>query len=91
MIKPPLTKKEKEDYIDAQSKSNLCIGDIVKIVRVAKSNEAGWNNVWTPTMDQFIGHTGQISQIDSYGISLEITQGYKFPFFILELVWSQDK
>lgn len=75
-----------KEYIDAHAACGLKVGDTVRVVRKAKSDENGWDNDWIAEMDAFVGLTGVICK-DSKGTGFELDEtGYKFPFFVLEKV-----
>ena len=82
---------EKEAYLVLQEKSGLEIGDTVKVLRKAKDYEWGWDNDWSPKMNDMIGLEYRIESIGSEGILLISSSGYyRFPFFVLEKVASVD-
>jgi hypothetical protein len=81
-------------YIALSKASGIKVGDTVKVLRKAKSNEMGWANWWdsgnggagvAASMDNCVGKTFTVSDIGhgTDGIVLEGT-GYCFPFFVLE-------
>lgn len=59
------------------------VGDLVIVVRKADSYENGWSNVWTSSMDEFVGKIRHIRRIYSTGISVEDID-YLLPPFVLE-------
>ena len=64
-------------------------GDYVKITRKALDYENGWNNVWDPKMDKYVGRTVMVLRTDTLeeGISLSCPDTYySFPYFVLEKV-----
>jgi len=74
------------DYLKAHKASGFEIGDKVKVLRSAKNGEQGWNNIWNPRMDDYVGHTFTVTaDYDSVGFGL--TEGpFTFPWFVLELI-----
>ncbi len=72
------------------------VGDKVKVLRKAENGENGWNNIWVPIMDKYIGKTcvvvdnknengfGLILQDDSLRDDIR----FSFPHFVLEKVSS---
>jgi hypothetical protein len=73
------------DYVPTQYK----VGQKVKVTRVAKSGENGWNNVWNSSMNEAVGKTGTVLNQDQYGVQLNIDgvgANYYYPEFATELV-----
>ena len=59
----------------------------VKVTRAAESHESGWNNLWMPEMDEFVGKVLRVEgPWNRVGIKLNVDNSsyYSFPFFILE-------
>lgn len=77
---------EQEAYITLQEKYGLRIGDTVRVLRRAKSNEMGWVNSWTDEMDTTVGNEYEI--LDILGNIGVLLKGIDccFPFFVLEKV-----
>jgi len=64
------------------------IGDKVKVIRKAESQEGNWETCWTDPMTKIIGKTFIIDNIDStnnYGYRNKVLKCY-FPEFVLEKV-----
>ena len=75
----------REAYLQLQESSGIKVGDFVKVLRKAKTNEMGWDNGWDEDMDQYVGQVFRVQYVGPYGIGLEKTL-YEFPFFVLERV-----
>lgn len=74
-------------YMDAQKACGLKVGDWVKITRKAEDYEAGWNNTWDCTMDEYANQVGQIMDINDEGIEVQFIACWdSFPYFVLEKV-----
>ena len=81
----------KEAYQKMQSESGIGVGDTVKILRGAKTNEMGWNNGWVSKMDKHIGKLGIVIYIDTSGINLDVEgDRWVYPFFVLELLKKKE-
>jgi hypothetical protein len=80
-----------EAYLKMQENCGIEIGDRVKVLRKAESYENGWSVVWAKEMDEYIGEVGEVVNIDSYGILINISdESWYFPFFVLEKVEEED-
>ena len=83
-----------DKYLEAQDKfikiTNLKIGDRVKVLRKANDDELGWDNKWSPSMDEWLCEVGVIRSFEgTTGISVYISKledYWYFPFFVLEKV-----
>ena len=86
-----IKEEHRKFYEKMQEQSNLKVGDKVKITRIAKDYEYGWNNVWeSPGMDKSVGCTSTIKNINKYnGVLLDI-DWYRYPFFVLEKVKEKE-
>ena len=77
----------KEAHRTMQQNCGINIGDIVRVVRKAKSHEMGWTAIWLEDMDKAVGKEGVVGNIynseDILGIAV---LHYNFPFFALEKV-----
>lgn len=65
------------------------VGDTVKVLRIAKSHETGWDNNWPS--DRFVDKTGKVADIRTTGSGVQIggdCDNFLFPFFCLEKVKS---
>lgn len=83
--------KREPSYIELAIKwikdNDLKVGDYVKVTRKAESNEKGWNNIWKVCMDNYIGKTVCVDDIDKTDGTIYLSFGnsfYDFPYFILE-------
>jgi hypothetical protein len=83
---------EKKIYEREQKKADFKVGDKVKILRKAETEEKGWLNTWTKGMDLFVGKEGEVTEIcGKYGIEVKLCPGnieleYEFPYYVLEKV-----
>lgn len=59
-------------------------GDLVRVVHKVPGYYAGWEDVWSSTMDDLIGLEFMIDRI--YGSNISLTCGYNFPFFALQKI-----
>lgn len=77
-------------YINEQRKSGLKVGDKVKLIDDAKSNEKGWNNYWIQGMTKQIGSVGVIeADQKAAGLTVRFPNfdfKYSYPYFVLEKV-----
>ena len=76
----------KEAYQIMSKESGINVGDIVKVVRKAQSEEMGWTGYWQPDMDDTIGNEYTVSDIIDGDYLLD--DDWWFPFFVLEKVKS---
>lgn len=79
---------EKEAYLILQESSGIKKGDIVKVLRSAKSYKMGWMNSWVSIMNYAIGKKFKVDTVRGDGVWL-LGKGY--PFFVLELIKSAPK
>lgn len=79
----------KFDYLEAQAKSGLKVGDTVKVLFKVPSNHRGWGNIWTHRMDVFVGGIYEIEALCGEGGITLSAGGYNFPFYCLEPVTSR--
>jgi hypothetical protein len=80
--------KKLETHQEALERLQLQVGDTVKIIEKAESNERGWNTCWINTMDKNVGQTGIITSISYDGISVKTGNfgSAYYPAYILEVV-----
>ena len=73
-------------YVAAQRDCGIVVGDTVKVLRLAKSYNLGWENSWEPKMTEVVGSSFIVEGIRSSGIQLRVGQdlALDFPFFVLE-------
>lgn len=77
-------------YIDSQKQfiddHSLKVGDKVKVVRAAKTDEMGWNLTWLPTMNKAVGNEFVITELHpSYGIALQSgVQEFWVTWFVID-------
>lgn len=79
----------RDAYLALSNASGIKVGDTVKVLRKAKTNELGWNNSWNSNMNGYVGRTFQVQRLDD-GRGFRLSDGstgtdcYSFPFFVLE-------
>ena len=85
--------KKEENYLEGHQNSGLKVGDRVRIARIAKSFENGWNNIWAEeSMDEWVGKVGTIIEdADKMGFLIQLDHAvdcdiFAFPYFVLEKV-----
>lgn len=71
--------------------STLKVGDRVRITHKVPDNHLGWNAVWDPEMDKYVGKEGVIERIfdeeDNYGFRVNTgSTTWSYPVFCLEFV-----
>jgi hypothetical protein len=74
-------------YVTLQDACSIVEGDRVKILRAAEDEEMGWDMVWAPSMDAWVGNEGTVISInDMDGFKVDIDDGCTcyVPFFVLE-------
>ncbi len=87
--KGDLTYQERQnDWVDEHK---LNMGDMVKVIRAAKSYKDGWDMEWEPWMDSLIGKTSEVKGVDGWdgwcGIVIKSQIGICcVPYFVLEPV-----
>lgn len=90
---PFIIRKKEPTYEERQSEwlkaNNIKIGDHVRVTRIAKDHEDGWNNSWDDhEMNPSVNKVYDIIDVhDRYGIRLNLGfWGYWYPYFVLEKV-----
>jgi hypothetical protein len=78
------------NYIEKHKASGFKVGDNVLVTRAASSKEDGWGCSWVNSMDCYVGCTFKITEDrNSAGFMLG-SNGYFFPYFILQLVGKKE-
>ena len=74
---------DQEWYEYGQEHCGIGVGDKVKVLRRAKTEEMGWEAQWQPEMDGYVGGTFKVFDIlhNRYDLG-----NFWFPFFVLELI-----
>jgi len=79
-----------QQYIRGQQSKNLQRGDKVRIIQKAEGHSNGWRNGWVYPMDDVIGCTGTVLEINGdHGIRVafaDSTHTYAYPYFVLKKV-----
>lgn len=84
-----LREKRSKKYLELQSNSGINVGDKVKVVSKATSDQFGWDNVWASEMNQAMDKSYTVASISDGGIRFtENIAGYDFafPFFVLNVI-----
>jgi len=81
-------------YIEGHKKSGFKVGDTVKIIRKAQSQEDGWGSIWNNSMDHLIGTYVKIKENfnNTWGFQIKTSSGinWNVPWFVLEKVSGSD-
>jgi len=79
---------DQEWYEYGQEHCGIKEGDIVRVLREAKSREMGWAADWYPTKSRWIGKSLKVLENEkAVGFRLDTKEiNYYFPWFVLELV-----
>jgi hypothetical protein len=72
-------------YLERHNSCVLKVGDYVKVIRNAKSQEDGWQAFWLHVMNNKIGEVCQIIA-DIHVCEFELDDGFNYPYFVLEKV-----
>ena len=87
-MKKTMSDYYRENQEEWVKENDIHIGDKVKIFRLAKSRENGWNNSWVCGMDQTVGKLGEVKGlVGSLGVSIyvpAVNEGWNCPYFVLE-------
>ena len=75
-------------YLSGHINSGLKVGDKVKVFKISKSDENGWDNTWVKEMNEYVNRSGIIIYDNrSHGFKLYFNDGYQthfeFPYFVL--------
>ena len=86
-------KEMKKSYEERQdewiNKNDLKIGDKVRVIRKAESDEDGWLAVWATGMDAVVGKAGVVKRfLGNIGIRVSFDKklSWSLPYFVLEKV-----
>jgi hypothetical protein len=80
---------KKQQYLELQKKflelTKLKVGDKVIVTNTAKPYQHGWSSLWHEGLNNFVGKTSTITDINGYGIQLQMgCSSYNFPYFVIE-------
>ena len=93
-MKKTMSDYYRENQEERVKENDIHIGDKVKIFRLAKSRENGWNNSWVCGMDQTVGKLGEVKRlVGSSGVSIyvpAVNEGWNFPYFVLEKISEEE-
>lgn len=83
-------------FITNSPRTEIEVGDIVRVTRIAKSHKDGWDDSWiSPEMDRQVGKVSEVLKIKESAVNgickemlLKNNSGYLlyYPEFVLELV-----
>lgn len=76
-------------YLQLQNACSIKVGDKVKVLRKATSDEMGWPNSWAEKyMDATVGLEGVVEDVDDNGIQVKFAgvDMWRYPFFVLERI-----
>jgi hypothetical protein len=79
-------------YLRLHKSCGIKVGDTVKCLRIAKSEEMGWGDKWLDEMDESIGKNFRVVQ--DYGVAgfrLDNKERSNYPFFVLEKIKSKNE
>ncbi len=83
---------EQEKYLEGHRNCGIKVGDRVRVMRKAESNENGWGDFWAEDMDAEIGKTRIV--VEDYKIHgfacqenlEENSPRWAYPHFVLEKI-----
>jgi hypothetical protein len=76
-----------EDYLQNHNASQIKVGDFVRVLFRSHINENGWDNGWTPDMNNAIGFTYKVIEDNGiYGFRLNSPDRCCYPYFALSIV-----
>lgn len=79
-------------YLTLHNACGIEVGDTVKVLRKAETDEMGWNNSWTTSMNKSIGKEFKVLRdANKRGFEISDSFGLSYPFFVLELVKKAEK
>ena len=81
-------------YSDAQEQCGLEVGDKVRVLRRASTEELGWGVGWAEPMDRSIGEVFEIHTMHQFdgraNTGVRLSNSFNYPFFVLELVEKRE-
>lgn len=93
-----MTKMNKSYYQEKQNEwineNHVKIGDTVRVTKAAEDIENGWPNNWVAAMLYAVGKMGRIEGISDYGVEVNISgisRAFRYPYFVLEKVDSEQR
>ena len=80
--------KKEESYKERAKKwieqNDLKEGDYVKVTRKVNDHEDEWQGLWFCYMDESVGKTLKVKDIDTYFYTIGLENGFYYPYFVLE-------
>lgn len=80
--------KKEEPYSKRAKKwieqNDLKEGDYVKVTRKVNDHEDEWQGLWLDHMDESVGKTLKVKDIDTYVYTISLENGFYYPYFVLE-------
>ena len=80
--------KKEEPYAKRAKKwieqNDLKEGDYVKVTRKVNDHEDEWQGLWLDYMDESVGKTLKVKDIDTYVYTISLENGFYYPYFVLE-------
>ena len=81
---------QREQYLKEHGACGIKVGDSVKIIRRAESNEQGWGMVWVHGMNNAVGKIGTVyrdTKGSGFAVRIEgINEDYCYPYHVLKKV-----
>ena len=85
---PCIIVKKEEPYSERAKKwieqNDLKEGDYVKVTRKVNDHEDEWQGLWLDHMDESVGKTLKVKDIDTYVYTISLENGFYYPYFVLE-------
>ena len=76
-----------DDYLRNHRASQIKVGDSVKVLFRAHIDENGWDNGWTPDMNNAIGFNYTVIEDNGiYGFRLNSPDRCCYPYFVLSII-----
>ena len=83
-----IIEKKEEPYSERAKKwieqNDLKEGDYVKVTRKVNDHEDEWQGLWLDYMDESVGKTLKVKDIDTYVYTISLENGFYYPYFVLE-------
>lgn len=85
---PCIIVKKEEPYSERAKKwieqNDLKEGDYVKVTRKVNDHEDEWQGLWLDYIDESVGKTLKVKDIDTYVYTISLENGFYYPYFVLE-------
>lgn len=87
---PCIIVKKEEPYSERAKKwieeNDLKEGDYVKVTRKVNDHEDEWQGLWLDYIDESVGKTLKVKDIDTYVYTIGLENGFYYPYFVLEKI-----